>query len=307
MMIGVRRLAPLIMIALLSVTGMAVGCRATSAEAHASEPLGRVAIRWLAETVQALEPALPRTLSVASLGLDPADPLVDALRYLRERRLMPASFELDAFDAAAWQALLDGLLAAYGLPGIELGPLRSHDDLRDDLDAVVDRILGVMRPVALLAWEPGDEASLAFVGVMSNWSPYPRLLVWPTPAGWSMRDGARELAGRIHFCGRPVRDYVSASAPVALSLFLTHADEAAMYLVGSEPETRAWPYRVERGDEVAVFAFEHPEVRELEAFSAVFVGDPVGPLQLALLLPQVRTNLSPMGLVRVLQTPPRRD
>jgi hypothetical protein len=272
----------------------------------ADEPLGRVSIALLAQTVEALEPAFPRTRTIASLALEPDDPLAPQLRYLRERGVVPPSFDPATFDAAVWQGLLDDLLASYGLPGVTVGAARTADDLRADLDAVIARVLAVIRPVALLAWEPDDEARLAFVGVVWNWSPYPRLLVRRPPEDWSMHDGAAALARRISVCGHQVRDFVSASAPVARSLFLSHAEEAAMYLVGSEPETRAWPYRVERGEEVSVFAFEHPQVRHVDSFSAVFAGPPLGPVQLARLLPMVRTNLSPVGLVRVLQTPPRR-
>jgi hypothetical protein len=281
-------------------------CLPPAGAAFEDEPLGRLAIAWLAETVRAIEPALPRTRTAAALPVDEDDPLHEPWRYLRERAIVPPSFDVDAFDAAAWQALLDEWLATYGLPGVRVGPASTPGDLRADLEAVAMRVLDVIRPVALLAWDPADDERLAFVGVVWNWSPYPRLLVWRPPEGWSMRDGARELAGRIDFCGRPVSAYVSASAPVARSLFLDNVD-TAMYLVGSEPETRSWPHRVESGEEVDVFAFEHPEVAHLDAFSAVFVGAPPGVLQLMRLLPQVRTNLSPMGLARVLQTPPRRD
>ncbi len=275
-------------------------------DAEAHEPLGWLAVQWVADVMREIEPALPRTRTAAQLPLAPGDPLEDAFRFLRERGLLDPGYRPESFDAAAWQALLDGVLARYGLPAIAVGPADSPEALRDDLATLVARVLAVVRPVALLAWDPEDEARLVFVAVMWNWSPYPRLMVWRPPDDWSMRDGPRVLAGRIDFCGQPVRDFVSAAEPVARSLFLNHAD-AAMYLVGSDPETRSWPYRVERGDEVAVFAFEHPEVVGVETFSAVFVGEPPGVLQLARLVPFVRTNLSPVGMARAFQTPPRND
>lgn len=292
---------------LLSGGASAGACIAATDRLWDDSSLVRVAVRALAATVQELEPALPRTRTEAALPQRADDGLTDAFRYLRERGLLPSTFDLDTFDAVAWQEGLDTFLASYGLPGVQVGPARTPDDLRVDLERVVERVLAVVRPVALLAWEPHDDARLAFVGVVWNWSPYPRLLVLRVPEDWSMHDGARRLANRIVFCGRPVTDWVSASAPVARALFLAHADDAAMYLVGSEPETRAWPYRVERGDEVAVFAFEHPEVTDVAMFSAVFAGEPIGVLAFARIVPQVRTNLSPVGLARVMQTPPRRD
>ena len=277
--------------------------------APGDEPAGVVetALTTFARAVRGLEPALPATRSVHDLPVPPEHVLHDDIRYLRERGLLPASFRPDAFGADEWRAMLEAFLGGYGLPGVRTGPAETADDLRSDLELVVARVLAVSRPVALLAWEPEDDQRLAFVGVVLNWSPYPRLLVMRPPEGWSMRDGPRELAGRITFCGQSVVDWVSAPAPVAQALFVQHAEEAPMYIVGSEPDVRGWPYRIEAGDELAAFTFAHPELDGLELFSAVFVADPMGVLQVARLIPQVRTNLSPVALARALQTPPRRD
>jgi hypothetical protein len=269
----------------------------------AAADLPRVALHGLAAAVRALEPAFPRTVIAATLAVPESDPLHADLRYLRERRAIPRDLDLGSFDRAAWQSLIDTLTGWYGLPPRAVGPLDSVESVRADLERAVGRIMSTVRPVALLAWDPEDDQRLAFVGVMWNWSPYPRLIVRRPPEGWSMRDGARELASRLEVCGVGVGDYIAASEPVARDLFLANST-ATMYLVGSEPEsTGAWPYQVPEGEEIRVFAFEHPEVRDLDAFSAVFVGDRVPIVSMLRLLPSVRTNLSPVGLARVLQTP----
>lgn len=276
---------------------------AVAGESH----LPRVALAALAETVRMVEPAFPRVVIASRLPVDDDDPLRDDLRYLRERNLTPRDLSLDTFDRSTWQGLLDAFTAWYGLPSRPVGPMASVADVVADLESAVDRIVGVVRPVALLAWDPDAEGRLAFVGVLWNWSPYPRLIVSRPPDGWSMDDGARALAQRMHVCGAALGDYISASAPVARDLFLAN-NSATMYLVGAEPESAgAWPYQVPPGEEVAVFAFEHAEVRDLDAFSAVFVGDSFPIVSMMRLLPAVRTNLSPVGLLRVMQTPPRRD
>ena len=270
-------------------------------------PVARVALSALSETVRRLEPAFPRSVIASRLPVPDDDPLSEDLRYLRERNLTPRDLSLDAFDRATWQDVIDSLTGWYGLPSRPVGPTDSAAAVLQDLERAVARIVATVRPVALLAWDPADENRLAFVGVIWNWSPYPRLIVSRPPAGWTMDAGARALAQRIHVCGAPVTDYIAASAPVARELFITN-NTTTMYLVGSEPDSSgAWPYQVPQGDEVDVFAFAHPEVRDLEAFSAVFIGDPLALMSLARLLPSVRTNLSPIGMVRVMQTPPRRD
>ena len=269
--------------------------------------VGPVAVQAVADALRTLEPSLPRTRRIGGAVENLDDTVERDVRYLAERGLLPPAFDPTAFDESSWQVLVEALLAGYGLPPLHVEERLTAEALETDLDAVVSRILAVIRPVVLLAWDPEDEQRIAFVGLVLNWSPYPRLVVMRPPDGWTMRDGGRELAGRVTLCGVSVRDWVSAPAPVARALFFQHADDAPMYLVGSDPERDGWPYRVPTGEEVDVFAFEHPEVADLERFSAVFASEPLGIAQVVRLLPQVRTNLSPVGLLRAMQTPPRRD
>jgi hypothetical protein len=276
-----------------------------AATAVHGDDVARVALSGLAQTVRSLEPAFPRTVAASRLPVEPGDPLRDDVRYLRERNLTPRDLSLDTFDRATWQRLLDALTGWYGLPPRPVGPADSPAAVLADLEAAATRIVSAVRPVALLAWDPADDRRLAFVGLIWNWSPYPRLIVWRPPPGWSMDEGARALAERMRVCGQPVSDYIAASAPIARQLFVAN-NVATMYLVGGEPEVASWPYQVPEGEEVDVFAFTHPEVRDLEAFSAVFVGEPLAMLSMLRHLPAVRTNLSPLGLMQVMQTPPAR-
>lgn len=296
----------LLVLALGAGSGASATCVALGPGAADAPTLGHVAIGALATTLRSLEAALPRTVIASRLPVPPDDPLFEDLRYLRERELLPRDLGAGDLDRQAWQAILDTLAGWYALGSRPVGPFDGPESILADLEGIVARVFEAARPVALLAWDPEDEDRLAFVGVVWNWSPYPRLIVRRPPPDARMDEGAAALAGRITVCGRSLREYIAASAPVARELFMANA-AATMYVVGSEPaDARAWPYRVPDGDEVAVFAFEHPEVRELEAFSAVFVGDRLSMLSMVRLLPTVRTNLSPMGLVRVMQTPPRR-
>jgi hypothetical protein len=304
-----KRFLLVLCVALAVSTAGANPCLADDLAGHAGpeESVARVALSSLARTIRTIEPALPRTIIASRLPVETDDPLLDDLRYLRERDVTPRDLSLETFDRDTWQGLIDALTGWYGLPSRPVGDAATAEAILDDLEQAVVRIVEVVRPVALFAWDPDDEDALAFVAVIWNWSPYPRLIVSRPPEGWSMAEGARALARRLQVCGATIGDYIAAPAPVARHLFLTN-NATTMYLVGSEPESLgAWPYEVPAGQEVDVFAFTHPEVRDLEAFSAVFVGDGLGLASLARLLPSVRTNLSPIGLVRVMQTPPRRN
>jgi len=256
----------------------------------------------LAHVVRTLEPALPRSVVVGRLELPDDHPQAEDLRYLRERRVIARGAEVDPMAPDVWQGSLDVVAGWYGVAAPIAGDPTDLARVGADLDALVARIAPVLRPAALVAWTPEDAGRIAFLGLVWNWSAYPRVIVTrPNDQAW---DGAlRSAAARLATCAYDVTAYVGAVAPVAVDLFLAE-NRARMYLVGSEPDLPgAWPHEVPMGEEVDVFAFTHPLVAELDAFSAVFVGDPAPVLTFLRMLPRVRTNLSPMGMGRILQTP----
>jgi hypothetical protein len=260
----------------------------------------------LAAAVRLLEPALPRTLVTAGIELPPEHPHYEDLLYLRERRVLPRGVEADALSPEAWQGALDVIAGWYDLPGVAAGDPADDAAVAADLASLLAQVRRAVRPAALIAWTPEDRSQLAFRGLVWNWSAYPRLVVWRVDpeddrVGTDLRAAARTLST----CAYEVDAFVAASAPVARDLFLAE-NRARMYLVGSEPDLPgAWPMEVPAGEEVEVFAFTHPLVASLDAYSAVFVGDAAPLLTMARLLPQVRTNLSPIGLARLLALPPR--
>lgn len=259
----------------------------------------------LARVVRLLEPALPRSVVVGRLELPDDHPDAEALRYLRERRVIARGAAVDPMPPEVWQAALDAVAGWYAVAPPAGGDPGDPTRVAADLQALVARVAEAVRPAALVAWSPDDRERLAFLGLVWNWSAYPRLVVTrPSDAPW---DGElRSAAARLATCAYDVTAYVGAVAPVAVDLFLAE-NRARMYLVGSEPDLPgAWPHEVPAGEEVDVFAFRHPLVADLEAFSAVFVGDPAPVLTFVRLLPRVRTNLSPVGVGRVLQVPPGR-
>jgi hypothetical protein len=258
----------------------------------------------LAHVVRTLEPALPRTLVVGPLELPVDHPHAEDLRYLRERRVIARGAQVDPMSLTVWQAALDQVAGWYGVQAPPAGDPSDPVQVELDLGALVARVARAVRPAALVAWTPEDADRIAFLGLVWNWSAYPRLVVSrPSDEAWD--GGLRSAAARLATCAYDVDAYVGAVAPVAIDLFLAE-NRARMYLVGSEPDLPgAWPHEVPMGEEVAVFAFTHPLVAGLDAFSAVFVGDPAPVMTFVRMLPRVRTNLSPVGMGRILQTPRR--
>jgi hypothetical protein len=274
--------------------------------AHASCTLPVAPLPALAAAVQLLEPALPRSLVTAGIELPPEHPHFEDLLYLRERRVLPRGVEPDPLGPEAWQAALDVVASWYDLPGVAAGDPQDAAAVAADLGALFAQARRAVRPAALIAWLPEDRTRLAFRGMVWNWSAYPRLIVWRVdPDDDRVDTDLRAMARALGTCAYEVNAYVAASAPVARDLFLAE-NRARMYIVGSEPDLPgAWPAEVPAGEEVEVFAFTHPLVAALDAYSAVFVGDAAPVLTIARLLPQVRTNLSPIGLARLLALPPR--
>jgi hypothetical protein len=272
--------------------------------ALASCPLPAGPIAGLAATVRLLEPAMPRLLITARLELPPGHPDYADLLYLRERRVIARGAQVDPMAPEVWQMALDVVVDWYGAAPVRAGDPGDPTAVARDLAALVDRVGRAVRPVALIAWVPEHRERLAFLGMVWNWSAYPRLVVYRLdPEEDRVDANLGATARRLDTCAFSVRDYVAASAPVARDLFLAE-NRARMFIVGSEPDLPgAWPVEVPRGEEVDVFAFAHPLVASLDAYAAVFVGDTAPVLTFARLLPFVRTNLSPMGLRRILVTP----
>jgi len=277
---------------------------ASAGAASATCPLPTGPIAGLAATVRLLEPAMPRLLITARLELPADHPDYGDLLYLRERRVIARGAQVDPMAPEVWQSALDVVAGWYGASAPRAGDPGDPAAVARDLAELVERVGRAVRPVALIAWAPEDRQRLAFLAMVWNWSSYPRLIVYrldPDDARVDARLAG--MARRLDTCAFAVRDYVAASAPVARDLFLAE-NRARMFIVGSEPDLPgAWPVEVPRGEEIAVFAFEHPLVASLDAYAAVFVGDPAPVLTFARLLPFVRTNLSPIGLTRVLVTP----
>jgi len=273
------------------------------AQAACEFPNAEHPLSLLADAVRLLEPSLPVLLNPSRLALPPEHPAYAELRYLRERRVIPADAVVDPLPPEVWEAALAVVSGWYRAAPVAAGDPNLPGVAARDVQRLIASVGRAVRPLALIAWEPGRDAQLAFLGLVWNWSVYPRLIVFRDNEGMERNLGltARTLSN----CAYPVSDYVAASAPVARDLFLAQ-DVATMYIVGSEPDPGGlWPAEVPAGEELAVFAFEHPLVADVRQFSAVFVGDPAPVLTFVRLLPQLRTNLTPLAIPRVLAIPPQ--
>jgi hypothetical protein len=261
-----------------------------------------IAAELLATAVHWVEPALPPLVSSAEVPLEPGDPGYDAVRYLTERRLLPESWQAGELSAATWEQMLSRFLAWYGLPAWEVRSEPAREQLVADLAAALGQVGESVRPLALVASSANDRTEIAFLGVVWNWTVYPRLIIRRPAPGQTLAGGVKPLLEQLGNCVVRVEHYVYAQEETARRLFLSHAD-ARMYVIGSEPELQAWPLLVPDGEEDAYFAFSAAQVSGLAAYAAAFDGGQLGITSLMTMLPSLRTNVPPNRIPGLLRTP----
>lgn len=271
----------------------------------------------LRRAVDLAEPALPRLVTVTdrAVPVDAGEFGFEDARFLAERNLLPVAWNPDALEPGVWSDMLNRFTAWYGLPPVAHDEPVSDADLLADLASTLERVSGVVRPVALFA-DLADGAGHAFRGVIWNWSVYPRLLVFRPDSEHAFEGSPMQSMAALENCVRRIRHYFAAPVTTAQRLFLAN-NRAQMVIVAGEPTADAseaeasdegvspddWPVWVDSGDELAAFTFRHPSTADLAAYSAVFAGPSIGLGALARLLPRIRTNVSPFELRRYLQTP----
>lgn len=256
-----------------------------SAGLPAGMPPGTFGAQLLRGAVELVEPALP---PFAHEEVDlPADAAgYSAVSWLAGRDLLPAGWE-EELPTSVWDSMLSGFAGWYGVSPEGLDPERqlTRDQMVADLDAVLNQVGEAVRPVAVVAVEADEPV---FLGVMWNWSVYPRLLVLRTGGAVDLEQ-ALEAAGT---CAVEVRLYVQASLDTAWRLFSGNGgDSSTMYVLDSDPPRPDWPAAVPSSDVRDFLTFSAPAVRGLAAYSAVFSGEPVGVATMVSLALQVRTNV----------------
>lgn len=258
----------------------------------------------LQRAVDLVEPALPALVAVhGGLPVPESSPYYGVVRYLAERRLLPASWRPGTIDAATWTKMLDDFQAWYKLKPMPLhDPARVSDLLVDTAD-VLERVSGAIRPAALLASDPADPNRIAFWAIIWNWTVYPRLIVLHPRDDVTLAGGPQAVLPRMGDCAVHISSYVMAPEKDAAQLFLA-TNQSRMYVVGSVPDgAEPWPKIVPSGQELATFAFATPMVQDLKGFAAVFDGPDVGFRTVLGLLPKLRTNMSPTRFLAYMKTP----
>ncbi len=261
-------------------------------------PRGLLAAQLLYGAVELVEPALPALNNFGSVPVPADTPGYGAVSWLLSRGLLPDSWQADTLDEATWREMLSRFLDWYEL---ELPPTGfPGTDLVAELGRTLDQAGSAVRPVAIVAHD--ENRVVQFVGILWNWTRYPRLLVKRVPAGTSVADGTGELLSELGNCAVRIGHYASAPVATAWRLFVGSGD-STMYVLASDPGRPAWPLPVEQAEVRDYLEFTAPTVAGLTEFSAAFSGQEIGFGAILSMVTQIRTNVSPFSLGRYLEVP----
>ena len=260
---------------------------------------GSDAAHLLRQAVDLLEPVLPPLVSVNAFGLQPGDEGFEDADFLAQRGLLPATWQADTLTVDTWQDMVDGVAAWY-----DLEPFTTGSDLtRGALVATLSNLVGAasprLDPVALVATDDSNRDAVTFWGVIRSDSVYPRLVVYrPPPAGTSLAGGVGAVLPQLETCALRLDNYVFAPATTAQKLFLA-TNQARMYVATTEPPNASGFIAVPTGEETDYLTFQNAALTPYTSFAALFDGPTVGPGALLRLLPQVRTNMNPREVLRL--------
>ncbi len=269
---------------------------------------GGDAAHLLREAVDLLEPVLPPLVNVNTFGLQPGSEVYDDATYadadfLAQRGLLPAEWQAASLTQETWQAMVDGLAAWYDLEPFTVGLDLTRGALTETLSALIGAASPRLNPVALVATDPANRDRIAFWAVIRSDSVYPRLIAYrPPETGVSLAGGVGAVLPQLETCALRLDNYVSASATTAQKLFLA-TSQARMYVATTEPPNASGFVAVPVGEETDYLTFQNAALEPYTSFTALFDGPSVGPGALLRLLPQVRTNMNPREVLRLVLPP----
>lgn len=300
-----RRLAVLLTLLAALTAGAQASCELELGQLDrglpADMPAGTRAAQLLYGAVELVEPALPAWQFNATVPLPAEQAGYAAVQYLVGRDLLPDSWQADELDRETWHEMLGRFLGWYELELAETDLDRLNGtDPSGDLAQVLDLIGEAVRPVAIIAHD--DNQDVAFLGVIWNWSSYPRLLVHRIPAGTSVRSGTQSVLADISNCAVRFERYASAPVATAWRLFVGSGD-SLMYVLAADPWRPQLPVAVEQQQVMDYLEFMALEVNGASQFSAAFSGQEIGLGAILGMITQIRTNVSPVRLGHYLEVP----
>ena len=267
---------------------------------HAASTAGgtpaRVATAVARAAFGALEPAFPQRRS-------PREWHDANATWLDRRRLLPSGWNESELDPDAWAALLAGLQRPYGVEPRGTSGATDADTLIQEAAAALQAGADAVRPLALIGTKPDDRDAVAFTAVLWNWTPFPRLLLFPpgdAPATISEDGRPSDVLTRLGTCAWRPSAWMTANEDAVADYYFGNVD-AGIRIVATDRSVQRRD--VPRGDERTVLRFAWDELDGAEVAAVEFTGPGPGVSQVVSLLTRVRTNLGLLDVQRYLAFP----
>jgi len=144
---------------------------------------------------------------------------------------------------------------------------------------------------------------VAFTAVLWNWTPFPRLLLFPpgdAPATISEDGRPSDVLTRLGTCAWRPSAWMTANEDAVADYYFGNVD-AGIRIVATDRSVQRRD--VPRGDERTVLRFAWDELDGAEVAAVEFTGPGPGVSQVVSLLTRVRTNLGLLDVQRYLAFP----
>jgi hypothetical protein len=254
----------------------------------------RVASALARAAFEALEPAYPQRRGAREWS--------DAnAAWLDRRGWLPDGWNEDELDADAWAALLAELQEPYGVDPRPVSGEADAETLLAEAEAALAAGANAVRPLALVATEDGGQSEVAFLSVLWNWTPYPRLLLFPPGDAGLDEDGSPSSVVReMGTCAWRPTAWMATSEDAAADYYFGNVN-AGIRLVATDRN----PLRrdVPSGEERTVLRYEWDAMDGSSVAAVEFTGPGPGLGQVVGLLSSVRTNLGVFDIGHYLALP----
>lgn len=264
----------------------------TPPERASAAPTGYDFVAYFQRGLRLIEPSLPRLqrVDMKRFAAAPSEALLSAAKYVAERKLVPSNWSEQVISPEAWRRAVEELYAWYHVPASPPPWPRTVAELETATAKVFETVGAALRPVLLIATDPDDPERISFWAYLWNWTPYPRVIVFPPNPHVRTSKTNIEAMRAVSNCLVTVEYYIVAEENVARSLFLGHYD-SEVQIIQTEPASELAGLVVPAGKEIDVFLFQYPGMETLESVALTFSGPSAGVFDILGGISKVKTNI----------------
>lgn len=276
----------------------------TSPERASHAPTGYDFAAYFQRGLSLIEPSLPRLQRADAKRFAGAssEELKQAALFVAERKLIFGNFSETVLSPEAWRRAVTELYSWYHVNATPPPWPRTVAELEEATKTVFETVSKALRPVLLIATDPNDSERISFWAYLWNWTPYPRVIVFPPNDNVRTSKNNTEAMAAASNCLITVEHYIVAEESVARSLFLDHYD-SDVKIVQTEPASSLVGTTVPAGREIEVFLFQYPGMEALQSVALTFSGPSAGVFDILSGISKVKTNIGIFNISHMFALP----